>query len=103
MGTLRDWGLILVISVVMGLYGWARTMGIEPYPDKLGRSLAGWILLSAGLGIWFTFSWQAVAVPLVFITVPAVVAGVILIYFARPRGGQPSSAELSADKHKQQI
>jgi hypothetical protein len=100
MGTIGDWGRILAISVFVGLYGWARDMGHKPYLNKLGRSLTGWILFSSATGIWFTFRWRAFAVPLVFITVPAAVASVILIYFARRRGGQQAAAELSADKHK---
>jgi len=100
MGTIGDWGLILATSVCMGLYGWARTMHVKPYPNKLGRSLAGWFLFSTALSIWFTFSCQAVTAPLVFITVPASVAGALLIYFARPRGGQQAAAESSVENQK---
>lgn len=100
MGTIGDWVEILVIAVFMGLYGWVRTMGVKPYTNKLGKSLAGWILFSSVVGIWLTFRWQAFVVPLVFITVPTAVAGALLIYFARPRDGQQATAELSIDKHK---
>ena len=100
MGTLGDWGRILAISVFVGLYGWSRDMGHKPYINKLGRSFAGWFLFSNVVGVWYTFRWQAFAIPLVFITVPAAVASVILIYFARPRGGQQAAGELSADRHK---
>lgn len=100
MGTIGDWGVILAISVFVGLYGWVRDMGHKPYINKLGRSLAGWFLYTSVVGIWCTFRWQAFVVPLVFITVPVAVASVILIYSARPRGGQQAAAESSADKHK---
>jgi hypothetical protein len=100
MGTIGDWGVILAISVLVGLYEWVRDMDRKPHINKLGRSLAGWFLYSSVVGIWCTFRWQALVVPLVFITLPVAVAAVILIYSARPRGGQQAAAELSADKHK---
>lgn len=100
MGTLGDWGTILLIAVFVGLYGWMRDMGHKPYVNKLGRSLAGWILFSIALCIWFNFHRQALTVPFVFITLPVGVAGVILIYFARPRGRQQASEELPATEHK---
>lgn len=99
MGTIGDWEEIVTIAVIAGLYGWVRDMGHKPYP-KLGRSLAGWLLLTTALGIWLTLRWRAFSVPLVFITVPVAVGAVILQYFARPRGAQRAAAELSADHHK---
>jgi hypothetical protein len=75
-------------------------MGVKPYPNKLGISLAGWFLGSAALGIWETFRLRAFRVPLVFVTVPAAVGCVILQYLARPRGGQQAAAEPSAGTHK---
>jgi hypothetical protein len=100
MGTIGDWGLILVMGVFGGLYGWLRDIGHRPYINKLRRSLAGWILFCSVVGIWCTFRWQAITVPLVFITVPAAVAAVILIYFARPRGDQKAAAQSEANSHK---
>ena len=100
MGTIGDWGVILAISVFVGLYGWARTMHVKPYPNKLGRSLVGWCLASTVFAIWGTFSSRAFSIPLVFVTLPAAVAGAVLIYLARPRGGQQAAAESSADNHK---
>jgi hypothetical protein len=91
MGTIGDWGLIFAISLSLGLYGWARTMDAKTI--KLGRSLAGWCLLSSALCIGGAFRVEAFLVPLVFITVPAAVAGVALIYFARARGEQQSAPE----------
>jgi len=100
MGSIGAWGRILVIATFGGLYAWTRDIGHKPYINKLRRPLAGWILFSSAVCIWCTFRWRAFAAPLVFITAPAAVAGVILTYFARPRGGQQVAAELSADKHK---
>jgi|GEM_PF-6145230 len=100
MGTIEDWGVILAISVFVGLYGWLRDIGRKPYINKLRRSLAGWVLFSSAVGIWETFRSRAFRVPLVFIFVPVAVASVILIYSARPRGGRQASAEPSADNHK---
>jgi len=68
--------------------------------QQTGQIVGGWILFSSVVGIWLKFRWQAFAAPLVFITLPAAVAGALLIYFARPRGGQQATAELSIDKHK---
>ena len=99
MGTIGDWGVILAISVFVGLYGWLRDMGHKPYINKLRRSLAGWFLFSVAIGIWETFRSRALRVPLAFIFAPVAVASVILIYSARPRHGQQASAELSMDKH----
>jgi hypothetical protein len=99
-GTIGNWGLIAAISVFLGLYGWARDMGWKPYPNKLGRLLAGWFLMSIAFGIWESFRSRAFGVPLVFITIPAAVGGVILRYLARPRGGQQAARELSAENHK---
>jgi hypothetical protein len=99
MGTIGDWGVILTISVFVGLYGWLRDMGHKPYINKLRRSLAGWILASSVVGIWCTFRWRAFRVPLVFITVPVAVAAAVLIYSARPRGGQLDAEEPFAEKH----
>jgi|SRR5579863_346872 hypothetical protein len=100
MGTIGDWGRILTISVLVGLYAWARDMGHKPYINRPGRSLTGWFLLSNVLGIWFTFHWQAFTVPLVLITVPTAVASAVLMYSARPRSAQRAAAELAEDKHK---
>jgi hypothetical protein len=100
MGTIGDWGVILAISVFVGLYGWARDMGHKPFINKVRRSLAGWTLFSIALGIWETFRSRAFRVPLVFIFVPVAMASVTLIYSARRRGGQGDAAELSTDKHK---
>jgi hypothetical protein len=99
-GTIGDWGLVAAISVFIGLYGWARDMGWKPYPNKLGRLLAGWILISTAFGIWESFRSRAFGVPLVFLTIPAAVGGLILRHLARPRGGQQAAQELSADNHK---
>ena len=99
MGTIGDWGQIVAITVFLGLYVWARDMGRKPYP-KPGRSLAGLLLVATALCIWESFRSQAFRVPLVFITVPAAVGGVILQYLARPRVGQQAAAEPSADNHK---
>jgi hypothetical protein len=99
-GTIGDWGQIVGIAVFVGLYEWARDMGRKPYPNKLGRSLAGWVLISTALCTWLTFHSQAFRVPLVFITAPAAVGGVILHYFSRPRGSQQAAAGPSA--HTQQ-
>lgn len=100
MGTIGDWSQIIAIAVFVGLFGWARDMGWKPYPDKLRRLLAGWFLVSTAFGIWETFRSRAFRVPLALITVPAAVGGVILWYLARPRGGQQTTAETSADNHK---
>lgn len=100
MGTIGDWGAVLLISVFLGLYEWARDMGHKPYINKVRRSLGGWILFSVAVGIWETFRSRAFRVPVVFIFIPVAVASVILIYSARPRGSQPDAAELSRDKHK---
>ena len=100
MGTIGDWGQIVAIAVILGLYVWARDMGRKPYPNKLGRSLAGWVLISTALCIWLTFHSQAFRVPLVFITAPAAVCGVILRHFSRPRGSQQTAGGPSA--HTQQ-
>ena len=100
MGTIGDWGQIAAIAVFIGLYGWARDMGRKPYPNKLGRSLAGWFLGTIAFCIWETFRSQAFRVPLIFITVPAALGGVMLWYLARPRGGQQATAEPSANNHK---
>jgi hypothetical protein len=100
MGTIGDWAKIVAISALLGLYGWGRAMRFKPYPNQLGRSLLGWFLASGAFGIWETFHSRALGIPLVFVTVPAAVGGVILWYFAGPRGGQQALAELSADKHK---
>ena len=99
MGTIGDWGVILAISVFIGLYGWLRDIGHKPYINKLRRSLVGWFLFSSSVGIWETFRSRAFRVPLVFIFVPVAVASVILIYYARPRGSQPATAAPLADKH----
>ncbi len=99
LGTIGDWGVILTISVFVGLYGWLRDMGHKPYINKMRRSLVGWILVCGAVGIWETFRSRAFQVPLVFIFVPVAVAGVILVYSARPRGRQPDTAEQLADKH----
>jgi len=99
MGTIGDWGQIVAIAAFAGLYAWARDIGRKPYP-KLGRSLAGLFLGATAFGIWESFRSRAFRVPLVFITVPAAVGGVILQYLARPRGGQQAGAEPSADNHK---
>ena len=98
MGTIGDWGLLLALSVAAGLYGCART--VDAKTINLGRSLAGWCLLSAALLVGGTFRSEAFLLPLVFITVPAAVAGVALIYFARARGGQQSAAQPSVDNDK---
>jgi hypothetical protein len=100
MGTRGDWGQIAAIAVFLGLYWWARDIGHKPYPNKLGRALGGWFLISTALCIWWTFPLQAFRVPLVFITAPAAVGGVILVYFARPRGSQQAATEPSADHDK---
>ena|SRR5271163_2192449 len=100
MGTIEDWAQIAAIAVLVGLYEWARDMGRKPYPKKLGRSLAGWVLISTAVCILLTFSLRAFQVPLVFVTAPAGVGGVILRYFAEPRGGQQSATEPSADNDK---
>lgn len=100
MGTIRDWGQIVAISAFLGLYGWARDMGHQPYPNKLGRLLAGWFLGSIAVGVCETFRSEAFRPPLIFITVSAAVGSVILCYFARPRGGQQPQTEPSAGKHK---
>jgi hypothetical protein len=89
-GTITDWGQIVAISAFLGLYGWARDMGHKPYPNKLGRLLAGWFLGCIAVGVCETFRWRAFRLPLIFITVSAAVGGVILCYFARPRAGQPA-------------
>lgn len=89
-----------VIAAFLGLYGWFRDPGHKPDPNKLGRSLAGGLLGSAALGIWGAFPSRAFRVPPGFITAPAAVGGLILNYFARPRGGQPAAAEPSADNDK---
>lgn len=88
MGTIGDWGQIAATAVFLSLYGWARDMGRKPYPDRLGRLLAGSFLGSAALCIWGSFHLRAFRVPLVFITAPAAVGSLILHHFARPRGGQ---------------
>ncbi len=75
-------------------------MGRKPYPNKLGRSLAGWFLGTIAFCILETFRSQAFRVPLIFITVPAALGGVMLWYLARPRGGQQATAEPSANNHK---
>lgn len=100
MGTIRDWGVILALSVFLGLYGWLRTMGVKPYSNRLSRSLPGWFLLSSAVCIWGYFDSRSFGVPLVLITVPAAVAGAIVIYVARHRGRQPAATELPADKLK---
>ncbi len=100
MGTIGDWGQIIAIAVFVGLYEWARDMGRKPYPNKLGRSLAGWVLISTALCIWLTFHSRAFRVPLVFISVPAAVGGMILWHLARPRGGQQATAQPPANNHK---
>jgi hypothetical protein len=99
MGTIGDWGVIVAISVFIGLYGWLRDIGHKPYINKLRRSLAGWFLFSSAIGIWETFRSRVFQVPLVFIFVPVAVASIILIYYARPRGSQRDRAEPLAD-HK---
>jgi len=99
-GTIGDWSQIVAIAVFVGLYEWARDMGRKPYPNKLGRSLAGWVLISTALCILLTFSLRAFQVPLVFVTAPAAVGGVILRHFAGPQGGQQSATERSADNDK---
>jgi hypothetical protein len=99
-GTIGDWSQIAAIAVFVGLYEWARDMGRKPYPNKLGRLLAGWFLISTALCIWLTFSLRAFQVPLVFVTAPAGVGGVILRYFAGPRSGQESATEPSAPNDK---
>jgi hypothetical protein len=98
MGTIGDWSLILAMSITVGLYGCARTMDAKTI--KLGRSFAGWCLLSRAVFIEEIFRSEAFLLPLVFITVPAAVAGVALIYFARARGGQQSAAHPSVDNDK---
>jgi hypothetical protein len=95
-GTIRDWGQIVAISAFLGLYGWARDMGHKPYPNKLGRLLAGWFLGSVALGIGETFRSEAFRLPLLFITLSTAAGSVILCYFARPRGGQQAPTEPSA-------
>ena len=99
-GTIGDWGQIVAIAVFVGLYAWARDMGRKRYPTKPGRSLAGLFLGAAAFCIWESFRSRAFTAPLVFITVPAAIGGVILQYLARPRGGQQAAAEPSADNHK---
>jgi heme A synthase len=99
MGTIGDWGVILAIAVFVGLYAWLRDMGRKPHINRLYRSLAGWILFSSVAGIWSTFRWRAFGVPLVFITIPVSAAALILIYSARPRGGQPDAEEPFREKH----
>jgi hypothetical protein len=91
MRTIGDWSLLLALSVAAGLYGWARTMDAKT--TKLGRSFAGWCLLSGALIAGKIFGLEAFLLPLVLITVPAAVAGVALIYFARARGEQQSAPE----------
>jgi hypothetical protein len=99
-GTIEDWGQIVAIAVLVSLYEWAKDMGRKPHPNKLGRSLAGWVLISIALCIWLTFQLRAFRVPLVFITAPAAVGGVTLRYFAEPRGGQQATTEPSASNRK---
>ena len=67
MGTIGDWGVILAISVFLGLYAWARDTGHKPCINKVRRSLAGWILFSSAVGIWETVHSRAFRGPVVFI------------------------------------
>lgn len=90
MGTVGNWIHAFSYGAFWAFCMWIWDMGKAPYP-RLRRSAAGFLVGGLAIGLIDSFGSRAFRFPLVLVSLPALIVGMLLGWSARTKAGQESA------------
>lgn len=90
LGTVGNWIHAASYGVFWAFCMWIWDMGKAPYP-RLRRSAAGFVVGGIAFGLFDSFGWRAFRFPLILVSLPALIIGLLLGRSARPKPAEESA------------